>query len=192
MPSVLHLWRTWYLWICVFLSNSNDCVLYNICKQLFLLKWWDIANALRWNVSHLVKRERPSMQNQLKVWLKVTQWQSSRSPTVLIERLFLGLVAACWEHKVTGQKTQRPKHTLQDLQPGELYHTLAFLSDSTFPLSICKLGFINTVSCLFAQMQQWCSHPRSVSKKSIQYDSFQFHSSSSINTRSQQPLIIII
>lgn len=97
--------------------------------------------------------------------LKVKQWQSSThgfsSPSVIKEHFFLGLVATCREHKVTGQKTQRPKHTVQNLQLGELAAHLP-----KFPLLIYKTGPHKRVFLsVFAQTQQWCSHQRSVSNK---------------------------
>lgn len=78
-----------------------------------------------------------------------------RSPSVLIENLFLGLVAACREHKVAGQKTQRPKHTVQNLQSGELTARLRPCFTQKCPLSTCKNGLHeHCFLSVFAQMQQ--------------------------------------
>lgn len=68
------------------------------------------------------------------------------SPSVLTENFFVGLViAACRERKVAGQTTQRPKHTVQTLQPGEL--------TARSPSSLLT----HSLFCLAAKCHQRCS-----------------------------------
>lgn len=101
-----------------------------------------------WLCIRVTISERSHLVVEQQVWVQADL--TSRSTSVLTQRFFPGLIAACREHKVPGQKTQGPEHAFQTLQPGEPTDTdMVKLSGLSFFSSVNLTHRMNlTLSCL--------------------------------------------
>lgn len=101
-----------------------------------------------WLCIRVTISEQPHLVVEQQVWVQANL--TSRSTSVLTQRFFSGLIAACREHKVPGQKTQGPEHAFQTLQPGEPTDTdMVKLSGLSFFSSVNLTHRMNlTLSCL--------------------------------------------
>lgn len=162
MHLFLQFWKMHiFVDMCFLFNNSNSGVLCN--KTLFqLFCTWHFGKVVSYLWCSEVKKCLILCRDIINVkWIKclvkgytndkatnLVSGPGFRSPFELTEHLFLGLVATCWEHKVAHQTTQRPKHTVQTLQPGELTSHLPPAFSQYLLFSSVKLDLINTVSYL--------------------------------------------